>query len=177
VILIPPCRRRIPAFAKLAADRGCRHTRLCYDLIRMAEPTYPRVASFRTADELAAHLKRLGWELPHDEAILSAPDSPLATTFQLPWHKGWRQVGNRFAVQPMEGWDAQPDGTPSDLTCRRWMRFARSGAKLIWGGEAVAVLPEARANPHQLLLDERTARALAECIRPVNPSSAVEVPA
>jgi len=133
----------------------------------MAGPTYPRVASFRTAAELAAHLKRLGWEIPFDEVILSAPDSPLAKPFQLPWHKGWRQVGNRFAVQPMEGWDAQPDGTPSDLTCRRWMRFAQSGAKLIWGCEAVAVLPEARANPHQLLLNERTAPALAELRRRV----------
>jgi 2,4-dienoyl-CoA reductase-like NADH-dependent reductase (Old Yellow Enzyme family) len=107
-------------------------------------------------------MKELGWELPFDEAILSAPESPLAQPFQLPWHKGWRRVGNRFAVQPMEGWDAQPDGAPSDLTRRRWLRFARSGAKLIWGGEAVAVLPEARASPHQLLLNERTAPALAE---------------
>ena len=128
----------------------------------MAESSYPRVASFRTAAELAAHIKGLGWELPFDDAILCAPDSPLAEPFQLPWHKGWRQVGNRFAVQPMEGWDAQTDGRPSDLTRRRWMRFARSGAKLIWGGEAVAVLPEARANPHQLLLNERTAPSLAD---------------
>jgi 2,4-dienoyl-CoA reductase-like NADH-dependent reductase (Old Yellow Enzyme family) len=131
----------------------------------MAEPSYPRVASFRTAAELAAHIQRLGWDIPFDEAILSTPDSPLAAPFELPWHDGWRQVGNRFAVQPMEGWDARPDGTPSDLTCRRWMRFARSGAKLIWGGEAVAVLPEARANPRQLLLNERTAPALAELRR------------
>ncbi len=133
----------------------------------MSEPSYPRVASFRTAADLAAHLKRLGWKLPFDETILTAPDSPLAKPFQIPWHMGWRQVGNRFAVQPMEGWDAQQDGTPSDLTHRRWMRFARSGAKLIWGGEAVAVLPEARANPHQLLLNERTAPALAELRRQV----------
>ncbi|HXX21679.1 MAG TPA: NADH:flavin oxidoreductase [Terriglobia bacterium] len=131
----------------------------------MPESIYPRVASFRTVAELAAHLKRLGWELPFDEAIVSAPDSPLAAPFQLPWLTGWRQVGNRFAVQPMEGWDAQPDGTPSDLTCRRWMRFARSGAKLIWGCEAVAVLPEARANPRQLLLNQQSASALAELRR------------
>jgi len=137
----------------------------CYDLTCMAELPYRRVASFRTAAQLAAHLERLGWTLPFDEAILPAPDSPLAAPFQLPWHKGCRRVGNRFAVQPMEGWDAQPDGTPSDLTRRRWMRFARSGAKLIWGGEAVAVLPEARANPHQLLLNERTAPALAHLRR------------
>ena len=128
----------------------------------MAEPTYPRVASFPTVAALAAHIKRLGWELSFDDSILSAPDSPLAKPFELPWRKGRRRVGNRFAVQPMEGWDAERDGAPSDLTRRRWMRFARSGAKLIWGGEAVAVLPEARANPRQLLLNERTAASLAD---------------
>jgi len=127
----------------------------------MPQSLYPRVATFRSAAELAAHLRRLGWELPYDDAILRALHSPLAAPFELPWHDGFRRVGNRFAVQPMEGWDALPDGTPSDLTRRRWLRFARSGAKLIWGGEAVAVLPEARANPHQLVLNERTAAPLA----------------
>jgi len=131
----------------------------------MPEQPYPRVASFHTALELANHLKRLGWDLPVDEAILSAPASPLAAPIVVPWLKGERRVGNRFAVQPMEGWDAQPDGAPSDLTHRRWMRFAVSGAKLLWGCEAVAVLPEARSSPHQLLLNERTAPALAELRR------------
>ena len=46
---------------------------------------------------------------------------------------------------------------------RRWRRFGAGGAKLIWG-EATAVVPEARANPRQLLLSGDTApdyRALA----------------
>jgi 2,4-dienoyl-CoA reductase-like NADH-dependent reductase (Old Yellow Enzyme family) len=60
----------------------------------------------------------------------------------------------------MEGWDAEPDGSPSELVRRRWQRFGRSGAAWVWGGEAVAVVPEARANPNQLLLDDTTAPAL-----------------
>ncbi len=138
-----------------------------FGLISVNDSAYPRVASFRTAAGLAAHLNQLGWKIPFDEAVLSAPDSPLAAPFEIPWHKGSRKVGNRFAVQPMEGWDSEPDGRPSELTRRRWMRFARSGAKLVWGGEAVAVLPEARANPDQLLLNERTAPALGELRREV----------
>ena len=61
----------------------------------------------------------------------------------------------------MEGWDGTPDGEPSDLTIRRWQNFGKSGAKLIWGGEAVAVRHDGRANPHQLLLTPRTLPAIA----------------
>jgi len=123
--------------------------------------SYPRVASFRSASSLAQHLAGLGWVLPFDDQILTAPASPLAEAMEIPWHASTKRIGNRFAVQPMEGWDGEPDGRPSELTLRRWQRFGESGAKLIWGGEAVAVLPEARANPNQLLLNEQTAPALA----------------
>ncbi|HET7101645.1 MAG TPA: NADH:flavin oxidoreductase, partial [Terriglobia bacterium] len=111
----------------------------------MAAKSYPRVASLRTASAVAERFQQLGWRLPFDETILTAPSSPLAQPLEISWHDGIRRIGNRFAVQPMEGWDGEPDGRPSDLTRRRWLRFASSGAKLIWGGEAVAVLPEARA--------------------------------
>ncbi|HEY6292191.1 MAG TPA: NADH:flavin oxidoreductase [Terriglobia bacterium] len=126
----------------------------------MTDHAYPRIASFRDARAMAAHLERLGWSLPFDDAILTAGRSPLAQPVDIPWAVGRRRVGNRFAVQPMEGWDGEPDGRPSDLTRRRWRRFGAGGAKLLWGGEAVAVLPEARANPNQLILNERTASDL-----------------
>jgi 2,4-dienoyl-CoA reductase-like NADH-dependent reductase (Old Yellow Enzyme family) len=54
----------------------------------------------------------------------------------------------------MEGWDGTAEGLPSELTQRRWERFGASGAKLIWGGEAVAVRMDGRANPNQLVLTE-----------------------
>jgi 2,4-dienoyl-CoA reductase-like NADH-dependent reductase (Old Yellow Enzyme family) len=50
----------------------------------------------------------------------------------------------------MEGWDALECGLPSEHTLRRWSNFGRSGAKLIWGGEAFAVQGDGRANPRQL---------------------------
>ena len=61
----------------------------------------------------------------------------------------------------MEGWDGTPDGEPTDLTRRRWRNFGISGAKLMWGGEAVAVRQDGRANPHQLLMNARTQPAIA----------------
>jgi len=61
----------------------------------------------------------------------------------------------------MEGWDGTRDGEPSDLTRRRWQRFGASGAKLMWGGEAVAVRHDGRANPNQLMISPRTVGAIA----------------
>ncbi len=71
-------------------------------------------------------------------------------------------IGNRFAVLPMEGWDATTEGKPTDLTKRRWHRFGSSGAKLIWGTEAVAVRHDGRANPNQLLLNETNLSPIAD---------------
>lgn len=122
---------------------------------------YRRVATYPSSRAVAEYLASLGWSLPVDDSIVTAPESPLAQPIEIPWRGGRRKVGNRFVVQPMEGWDGGLNGAPSELVRRRWLRFARSGAKLIWGGEAVAVLPEARANPNQLLLNERTASSFA----------------
>ena len=60
----------------------------------------------------------------------------------------------------MEGWDGTDDGAASDLTRRRWQRFGQSGAALIWGGEAVAVRQDGRANPQQLLLTPENASSI-----------------
>jgi len=85
------------------------------------------------------------------------PASPLAQPLSL----DGRTIGNRFAILPMEGWDAERDGRPGPLTIRRWRHFGASGAKLIWGGEAVAVRHDGRANPNQLLINEQTLPHLA----------------
>ncbi len=41
----------------------------------------------------------------------SAVDSPL----EQPISRGGIKIGNRIAVQPMEGWDGTADGKPSEL--------------------------------------------------------------
>jgi 2,4-dienoyl-CoA reductase-like NADH-dependent reductase (Old Yellow Enzyme family) len=111
------------------------------------QPRYPRVARFRSTSDLRAHLATLDSPIPLDDGVLSATEgSPLAAPINL----GDRRAGNRWCIHPMEGWDATTDGRPTDILLRRWQRFGESGAKLIWGGEAVAVVPEGRANPNQL---------------------------
>jgi NADPH2 dehydrogenase len=118
---------------------------------------YRRIAQLKTADDFRTHLASLGISLPFDEDIQHGPDAPLAQ----PCVVDGVTIGNRFAILPMEGWDGTRDGRPSELTIRRWQRFGGSGAKLIWGGEAVAVRPDGRANPRQLLLTDATRDDLA----------------
>jgi NADPH2 dehydrogenase len=110
---------------------------------------YPRIASLKTVEEFRTHLAALHIDLPVDDVVESAPASPLAAPIS--WEG--RKLGNRWCVLPMEGWDGCPDGAPSELTERRWVRFGGSGAKLVWGGEAVAVCREGRANPNQLWIN------------------------
>jgi len=110
--------------------------------------TFPRVARFRTAADLRAHLEAIAAPLPLDERALSAAEgSPLAQPLPI----GDRICGNRFCIHPMEGWDGTADGGPTSELLRRWRRFGESGAKLVWGGEAVAVVAEGRANARQLV--------------------------
>ena len=103
-------------------------------------------------EEFRAHLGAVAPGLPSDAEILRADASPLAR----PISAGPLAIGNRWTAQPMEGWDGAADGNPGELTFRRWRHFGQSGAKLIWGGEAVAVRSDARANPNQLLLSPGT---------------------
>ncbi len=117
-----------------------------------------RVAALRTQNDWMAHCQSLGIELPCDAAVEHGDKAPLAQP--LPFED--RTIGNRFAVLPMEGWDGTTDGRPTDLVRRRWRNFGRSGAKLVWGGEAVAVRPDGRANPNQLMITPEAAGDLAD---------------
>lgn len=120
---------------------------------------YTQVKKLRTPDELRAHLRRLGVDVPVDDDVdpggaLSEPCAIVDGT------AGALPVANRFAILPMEGWDGDDEGGPTGLVRRRWERFGRSGAGLVWG-EATAVRPDGRANPHQLVINSRTLEGLA----------------
>ena len=128
---------------------------------------FPRVASLPGPGALRRLAASLDVTLPCDDAPLAAPVSPLARPLALPGPAGAAalQAANRFVIQPMEGWDGTADGLPTGLTERRWRAFGRSGAGLVWGGEAVAVRRDGRANPNQLVIDEGTAPALGRLRR------------
>jgi len=115
-----------------------------------------RLGGMKTVERFKQRLQALGVNLPCDDVLSVHDQSPLRQTLvREPF-----VIGNRIAVQPMEGWDGLADGNPSEHTVRRWQRFGRSGGKLIWGGEAAAVSHESRANPNQLMAAEHTYQGL-----------------
>ncbi|QDU40439.1 NADPH dehydrogenase [Maioricimonas rarisocia] len=119
---------------------------------------YPRISSFKTADAFRQRIAELGLNLPFDDEVRTGEAAPLAR----PIERERGRIGNRFCILPMEGWDGTEDGQPSDLTRRRWKNFGLSGAKLIWGGEAVAVRHDGRANPNQLVINDANLPSIAE---------------
>ncbi len=109
---------------------------------------------YKTAEALANDALARGFSVR-----LQADLTPLAQSVDV----GGRKVGNRLAIQPMEGCDGTLDGSPGELTYRRYERFGAGGAKLIWG-EAAAVDPAGRANTRQLVVAEDHAAALAKIV-------------
>jgi NADPH2 dehydrogenase len=120
-----------------------------------------RLGSIKSAEHFQEHLRSLQVNIPCDKELQSGSESPL----RQPLVRGGIRIDNRIAVQPMEGWDCALDGNPTDNTIRRWQRFGRSGAKLIWGGEAAAVAHDGRANPNQLLVASHTEKGLDQLRR------------
>lgn len=108
------------------------------------------------AAELKAAITALGLDIPVGESRPSLWRDPLPI--------GDKTVPNRLAVHPMEGCDATADGRPGELMLRRYERFASGGAGLLWF-EATAVVPEGRAAPRQLMINEDTLPSLADLLR------------
>ncbi|CAA9296342.1 MAG: 2,4-dienoyl-CoA reductase [NADPH] [uncultured Chloroflexi bacterium] len=115
-----------------------------------------KIPTLRTAQRLREHLASLGAELGVDDDVAVGADSPLAQP--IAWNG--RAIGNRWCTHPMEGWDGTTTGGVTEPMVRRWRRFGESGAKLIWGGEAMAVRPDGRANPNQLIITRENASGI-----------------
>ncbi|MDP6423760.1 MAG: NADH:flavin oxidoreductase [Planctomycetota bacterium] len=115
----------------------------------MSAKTYTGPGRYQTPQAFRAHLQSIDAALD----LIDEPGGPKSALGK-PLAVGDRVLGNRITAQPMEGWDGTATGLPTAHTFRRWRRFGRSGAKLVWGGEAFAVSQDGRANPNQLFLND-----------------------
>jgi len=117
-------------------------------------------------EDLKRLSQQLGFRLDatEDVSILAEPVSIRDAGYSI-------LVPNSLAIHPMEGCDGDSVGRPSKLTLRRYERFAAGGVGLIWF-EATAVVPEGRANPRQLWLNDESKEAFAALVRMMREAAA-----
>ena len=101
---------------------------------------------YSTMDELIADIEKFNLDIPFSHDL-----APLREKIEL----NGKTIGNRLAIHPMEGCDSTPDGAPGELTTRRYMRYTKGKAGLIWF-EATAINEKGRANDQKLFLNDRT---------------------
>jgi NADPH-dependent glutamate synthase beta subunit-like oxidoreductase/2,4-dienoyl-CoA reductase-like NADH-dependent reductase (Old Yellow Enzyme family) len=98
----------------------------------------------RSLEQLRTEIAAMQLQIPISEDLTCLSEPLRIGTYTLP---------NRFSVQPMEGFDADAEGTPGPLAFRRYRRYAAGGSGLIWF-EATAVVPEGRSNPGQFHIND-----------------------
>jgi len=111
--------------------------------------------------EFFAQNNELKTELPYSEKT-----DILQESFSI----GSKTAPNRLACQAMEGCDGTATGEPDVLTKRRYERFAKGGAGIIWF-EATAVMEEGRANPRQLYINEGNLDAFKKQVADIKETS------
>ncbi|MBR4751630.1 MAG: NADH:flavin oxidoreductase [Thermoguttaceae bacterium] len=125
---------------------------------------FKKIATFKNSQEFRSYLQTIG----ADFDLIDEPRSGSESAFSKPYEYVSKITGkkrtffNRWTVLPMEGWDCLPNGAPSDLARRRWLRFAESGASIFFGCEAVAVMPSAKANARQMAISRETVGDIAK---------------
>lgn len=125
--------------------------------------------SFTSPDELRLYIERNGYDIPFSKDI-----SPLSAKPVIKTPHGEITLKNSLATHPMEGCDANIDGSASDLTRRRYARFSGSGAALVWM-EAISVVPEARTSDHQMMLNDNTADSFKSLVADIKKNDAFVV--
>jgi len=118
---------------------------------------------YKTLDDVKAAMADAGADFPlsDDFSVLKTPYDFIS-----------RRAANRILFQPMEGSDSEDDGSPGELTFRRYERYASGGAGILWV-EAVSIAHEARASRNQLYMNAKNLdsfkrlveRAKAACMR------------
>ena len=76
-----------------------------------------------TLAALESEIDRVGVEIPVAKGL-----DPLFEPLDI----HGKRIPNRLCAQPISGCDAHPDGSPSELTARRYQRYAKGGFGLIW---------------------------------------------
>jgi 2,4-dienoyl-CoA reductase-like NADH-dependent reductase (Old Yellow Enzyme family) len=116
---------------------------------------------YKSLNDLKKKFEQLNLEIPISENIDILRQNVKLKDFYIP---------NRLAIQPMEGFDSKLDGSPGELTYRRYRRYANGGAGLIWF-EATAISDGCRSNPKQLFLNDENLKNFKEFVSEIRKTS------
>lgn len=108
----------------------------------------------KTTEQFSKEMNSAGFNYPVSDNL-----SILAKPIKL----GNKIIPNRLAIQPLEGFDGTSEGAPSDLVFRRYDRYARGGAGLIWY-ESITVSDNGRCNPLQMVIKESTIKEIKRLV-------------
>ena len=100
---------------------------------------------YKTLEELKARAQSLGVTIPFAQNTDCLKEGFRVRGFSF---------DNRLGIAPMEGADALSDGSPSELTIRRYVKEAEGGSAQIWF-EAISIVPEGRSSAHQLMITRK----------------------
>ena len=117
-----------------------------------------KFGTMKTAADFEKTMTEAGLPFPVDENV-----DILAKPIQI----GDRTVPTRLCIQPLEGFDGEPDGSPSDLIRRRYKRYAGGGAGMIWY-ESIAISEDGRCNPLQMVIRPSTVQSIREMVEEAN---------
>ncbi len=106
-------------------------------------------------------IKNQGLILPYGEDF-----APLHSHLEL----YGKEIENRIGILPLEGFDSSLDGSPTDMVYRRYLRFVKGGAGLIWF-EACAVSEDGKSNPYQMSLTDENVNQFKDLIASMDKTS------
>ncbi len=117
---------------------------------------------YKTYDEFAYDIEREGINLP-----LSRDTNVLGESMPL----FGKTLKNRLAIHPMTSFDCTLEGTPTELTFRRYRRFSAGGSGLIWL-ESCAVSEDSKSNLHDFMLNDKNCEVCKKLVKEIKENAA-----
>lgn len=122
--------------------------------------------SYQTKQELLADFSKKGTPLgfSDDFSILA-----------LPLNQNNITIKNRLLSQPIEGFDAESDGTPTHRSVARYQTLAENGFGTLWF-ESISVSDSGRSNLHQLWITDNNLEYFSDMLHHIRASAGTSVP-
>lgn len=118
--------------------------------------------NYESLDQILEEAKQQGYLFP----ISAEPNKVLQKKLVL----DGKCFYNRILAQPVEGFDAKRDGSPSARTIERYQEMVEHGFKNLWL-ESVSISESGRSNPAQLWITEKNVNEFRKMVEEIRKKS------